>query len=136
MYVTEAMVFVVVVVVEAVAVLVVEVVKVAKVPAQQASNEISSVTAAVVRAPTQQNANQSSSRLTNHDNHHRHNRERNALEISISFDLKTQYLLLIRSKISGSTICYLKQKMVYSCSVKTTTYDQAYSITYNNRYVR
>ena len=114
------MVFVVVVVVEAVTVLVVEVVKVAKVPAQQASNEIRSVTAAVVRAPAQLNANQSSNRLTNHDNHHRHNRrEWNALEISISFELNTQYLLLIRSKISGSTICYLKQKMVNSCSVKT-----------------
>ena len=114
------MVFVVVVVVEAVTVLVVEVVKVAKVPAQQASNEISSVTAAVVRAPAQLNANPSSNRLTNHDNHHRHNRrERNALEISISFELNTLYLLLIRSKISGSKICYLKQKMVNSCSVKT-----------------
>jgi len=57
-------------------------VKVAKVPAQQASNQNISVTAAVVRAPAQLNANQSSSssRPTVHDNHNRYNRERNALE--------------------------------------------------------
>jgi len=99
-YVTEAMVFVVVG--EAVVTLV--------------SEGRQSTSAASFQQPWSEhqrskNANQSSSRLTNHDNHHRHNkRERNALEISISFELNTQYLLLIRSKISGSTIYYLKQK--------------------------
>ena len=70
-YVTEAMVFVVVG--EAVVTLV--------------SEGRQSTSAASFQQPWSEhqrskNANQSSSRLTNHDNHRRHNRERNVLEIS------------------------------------------------------